>query len=93
MAAASSLRVINITTYLRELSIRDNCKFEYGIVMCGGGFNLIIRKEVMSSMSGKTIVNMEEKFRGPITLVDHSCDLYAIEFKKAGVCCMIEFFM
>ena len=88
MAAAcvSSLREISINSYLRDLSRRDNCAYEYGIILAAGWF-LVIRKE------DKTVKAMKQVFCGPMTVVDPSCDLYCVEFKKAGVRCMVEFFM
>ena len=92
MSAASSdtttLREISINTYLRELSRRDECLYDYGIVK-STGWHLLIRKEDKSDKSR----TMKQVFCGPMTVVDPSCDLYCVEFKKAGVRCMIEFFM
>ena len=80
------LREINISTYLGELTKKNGCAYSYGIINAGSGFHVNIRKH---TEDGKAAV----VFNGPMGVLNASMDMYYVDFPKAGVRCMIYFFM
>ena len=83
---SAALREINISSYLAELTKKNGCAYSYGITNAGSALQVSIRKHAEDGKPSTV-------FNGTMSVLNASMDLYYIDFPKAGVRCVIYFFM
>jgi hypothetical protein len=84
----SELKQVPIHVYLKDLSTKNKCQYDYGITSNPG-------KEGQFYLTIRRLDNGISKvaYEGPMFLLNSSLDLYYVDFPKSGIKCVIYFFM